>query len=116
MGIVLNSWIRIGLCLVLLASASALAAQSRSDEFTIVVVPDVHAPNDPSQWVAVAKWIAANCPAWNCKAIVAVGDYVNNPSVANERLNFVAGYILDTSEHRSPDRTRRPAPGQKKFD
>jgi hypothetical protein len=77
-----------------MASASALAAQPRSDEFAIVVVTDVHAPNGPSQWVAVAKWIAANCPAWNCKAIVAVGDYVNNPTVAKEWLDFVAGYNI----------------------
>jgi hypothetical protein len=90
----LNSWTRIGFCLLLQASASAPAAQSRSDEFTIVVVPDVHAPNGPSQWVAIAKWITANCPAWNCKAIVAVGDYVNNPTVADEWLDFVAGYNI----------------------
>jgi len=90
----LNSYVRTALGLVLLASASALAAESGSDEFTIVVVPDVHAPNGPSQWVAVAKWIATNCPAWNCKAIVAVGDYVNTPVYPNEWLDFVAGYNI----------------------
>jgi hypothetical protein len=57
-------------------------------------VPDVHAPNGPQQWVAIAKWITANCPAWNCKAIVGVGDYVNNPTNANEWLDFVAGYNI----------------------
>ena len=79
---------------MLLALASAPAAQSRSDEFTIVVVPDVHAPNGPTQWVALAKWITANCTKWNCKAILAVGDYVNNPSVADQWLDFVAGFNI----------------------
>jgi hypothetical protein len=82
------------LALAIAALALPLPAQSERDDFTIVVVLDVHAPNGPPLWVSDAKWIAANCPAWNCRAIVAVGDYVNNPTVPAEWQDFVAGYNI----------------------
>jgi hypothetical protein len=74
--------------------AQPLPAQPGSDDFTIVILMDVHAPNGPPLWVSAAKWVIANCPAWNCKAIVAVGDYVNNPSVASEWQAFAAGFHI----------------------
>src|SRR6202035_3352901 len=83
------------ICLVLAMAALALPlpaqpvpAQPGRDEFTIVVVLDVHAVNGPPLWVSAAKWVVANCPAWNCRAVVAVGDYVNNPTVRSEWQAF----------------------------
>jgi len=87
-------WFLVCLVLEIAALAPSLPAQAETDDFTIVVPMDVHAPNGPPLWVAAAKWVVANCPAWNCKAIVAVGDYVNNPTVASEWQDFVAGYNI----------------------
>jgi hypothetical protein len=89
-----RTWFLICLVLAMAAGPFPLPAQPGGDDFTIVVVLDVHAPNGPPLWAEVAKWVVANCPAWNCKAIVAVGDYVNNPTVASEWQDFAPGYNI----------------------
>jgi hypothetical protein len=89
-----RTWFLICLVLAMAALAFPLPAQPGSDDFTIVVLMDVHAPNGPPLRVSAAKWVVANCPAWNCKVIVAVGDYVNNPTVASEWQAFAAGFHI----------------------
>jgi len=77
-----------------LASLTPQTVVSTDPDFTVVLLPDTQkmVANIPATWRAIPTWIAANKTTLNIKAVISLGDVVDDATIAQQFVDAKAGW------------------------